>query len=311
MTLIVREFGPTDAEVVSGLVRAALPYMGANTPDVIAWNVARAPAAQRNRLLVAELDGQVVGCGRTGLFHDSSEPGLAYVNVNVHPEARRRGVGGALLAAGESYVAGLGATTAYVWALEDDGSVAFGEKRGYRAGSSSSFQRLDLVAGPLPEPRPLPPGVELRTAADFVADPRPLYETDAESIEDEPNDVPTVAPAYDMWLANEWSRPDLDRHLTTAVLVDGVVATLCTAHTDGGTRYFSAGTGTRRSYRGRGLAKLAKLDSLHRARAAGYTEAFTGNDLGNGPMLAVNKWFGYRPCATERRMSRELGRPGG
>ncbi|MFE2429466.1 GNAT family N-acetyltransferase [Streptomyces sp. NPDC059373] len=307
MTVTVREFQPTDAEAVSGLVRAALPYMGANTPEVIAWNVARAPAAQRHRLLVAELDGRVVGCGRTGLFHDSSEPGLAYVNVNVHPQARRRGVGSALLTAGESYVAGLGATTAYVWALEDDGSVAFGEKRGYRAGSSSAFQRLDLAAGPLPEPRPLPPGVELRTAADFVDDPRPLYEVDAQSIEDEPNDVPTGAPAYEMWLGNEWSRPELDRDLTTAVLVDGVVATLCTAHTDGGTRYFSAGTGTRRSYRGRGLAKLAKLDSLRRARVAGYTEAFTGNDLGNGPMLAVNKWFGYQPCATERRMSRELG----
>ena len=70
---------------------------------------------------------------------------------------------------------------------------------------------------------------------------------------------------------------------------------------------FSAGTGTRRGHRGRGLAKLAKNDSLHRARAAGYTEAFTGNDLGNGPMLAVNKWFGYVRCATERRMVRELG----
>lgn len=98
-----------------------------------------------------------------------------------------------------------------------------------------------------------------------TADPRPLYDADAESIEDEPNDVPTLAPAYEAWLANEWSRPELDRGLTTAVLVGGVVAALCTAHTDGGTRYYSAGTGTRRGYRGRGLAKLAKNDSLHRA----------------------------------------------
>ena len=307
MTLIVREFRGGDAEGVSGVVRAALPYMGANTPEVIAFNAANAPAGQRHRLYVAELDGRVVGCARTGLFHDSGAPGQSYVNVNVHPAERRRGVGATLLAAGEEYVAGLGATAVYVWALDDDGSVAFGERRGYRAGSSSAFQRLDLTAG-LPARRPLPEGVELRTAADFTADPRPLYEADAESIEDEPNDVPTDAPPYESWLANEWSRPELDRSLTTAVLVDGVVAALCTAHTDGGTRYYSAGTGTRRAYRGRGLAKLAKNDSLHRARAAGYTEAFTGNDLGNGPMLAVNKWFGYVPCATERRMVRELGR---
>ncbi len=66
-------------------------------------------------------------------------------------------------------------------------------------------------------------------------------------------------------------------------------------------------TGTVRHRRGRGLAKLAKTASLHRARAAGYTEALTGNDTDNGPMLAINKWLGYEICATEVRHVRELG----
>ena len=65
-------------------------------------------------------------------------------------------------------------------------------------------------------------------------------------------------------------------------------------------------TGTARAHRGRGLAKLAKNDSLHRARAAGYTEAFTGNDAGNEPMIAINKWFGYELCGTEVRYVRAL-----
>lgn len=47
--------------------------------------------------------------------------------------------------------------------------------------------------------------------------------------------------------------------------------------------------------------KLAKNASLHRARAARYTDAYTGNDAGNGPMPAVNRWFGYEICATEVR----------
>jgi hypothetical protein len=66
-------------------------------------------------------------------------------------------------------------------------------------------------------------------------------------------------------------------------------------------------TGTGRAFRGRGLAKLAKNHSLHRARAAGFTEAFTGNDADNGPMLAINTWFGYQVCATEVRYVRDLG----
>lgn len=35
-------------------------------------------------------------------------------------------------------------------------------------------------------------------------------------------------------------------------------------------------------------------------------EAFTANDAGNEPMLAVNKWFGYEICATEVQHVREL-----
>ena len=79
------------------------------------------------------------------------------------------------------------------------------------------------------------------------------------------------------------------------------------ARSDGATRYAWGMTGTARAFRGRGLAKLAKNDSLHRARAAGYTQAFTGNDTGNEPMIAINKWFGYELCGTEVRYVRELG----
>jgi len=88
--------------------------------------------------------------------------------------------------------------------------------------------------------------------------------------------------------------------------VDGRPAAFSAAHTDGTGRYATAMTGTARAFRGRGLAKLAKNDSLHRARAAGCTEALTGNDAGNEPMLAINKWFGYEISATEVRHVREL-----
>ena len=60
-------------------------------------------------------------------------------------------------------------------------------------------------------------------------------------------------------------------------------------------------TGTRRAFRGQGLARLAKTASLRRARDAGCTEAFTGNDAANAPMLALNTAFGYRPFAAEWR----------
>lgn len=150
-------------------------------------------------------------------------------------------------------------------------------------------------------------GVELRTAADFEADPRPMFRADAEATSDEPSDIGAHFDDYDDWIRHTWNNPLLDRGLSSVVLVDGEVAAFTAAQSDGGTRYMSGMTGTLRAHRGRGLAKLAKADSLRRARAAGYTDAFTSNDADNGPMLAINKWFGYEICATEVRHVRTLG----
>jgi hypothetical protein len=41
-----------------------------------------------------------------------------------------------------------------------------------------------------------------------------------------------------------------------------------------------------------------KSVALTRSRDAGLTEAFTGNDAGNVPMLAVNQWLGYQSTAS-------------
>jgi len=307
VTVTVRDFRPTDAEDAADVFQAAFPYL-VTTPGLVAWQVANAPAAQRYRLLAAEAGGRIVGIVRAGVFFESSEPGKAFANLGVHPAQRRRGAGTALLAAAEEYLAGLGASTVYVWAAGDERSLAFAARHGYRRGHSAQFQRLDLAATPLPPLPALPGEVELRTAADFVGDPRPLYEADAETAADEPGDVTADAMGFEDWTTLIWNRPDLDRELTSVALVDGAVAAFSAAHTDGRTRYWSAMTGTRRAFRGRGLAKLVKNDSLHRARAAGYTEALTGNDTGNAPMLAVNAWLGYQPTATEWRCIHDLAR---
>ncbi|MBA6437996.1 GNAT family N-acetyltransferase [Streptomyces sp. GMR22] len=315
MTMTVRDFRATDAEAVAAAWRSAFPFL-VTTPRTVVWKSERAPVEQHYRLLVAEADGQVVGSSEMGVFHDSEEPGLAFANTTVVAGARGRGAGSALVTAAEEYLSGLGTAKIFAWTLDEPSSVTFAERRGYRRGRCSRVQRLDLTTVALPPlsadgllgglPAGLPDGVELRTAADFADDPRPLYEADVECTADEPGDVDVAAPPYAEWLALNWEHPALDHELTSVAVVNGTVAAYSVAHTDGRGRYWSGMTGTRRAFRGRGLAKLTKNDSLHRARSAGCREAFTGNDGDNGPMLAVNKWFGYEPAATEWRYVREL-----
>ncbi len=200
----------------------------------------------------------------------------------------------------------VGATVLYAWVLDDPESLAFARRRGYEPKRSAHFQRLALADGALPPRQDLPPGVELRTGADFADDPRALFEADAEVTADEPGDITSELDDYEDWLTNTWRHPAFDQELTSVTLVDGKVAAFSAATTDGTRTYLSGMTGTLREFRGRGLAKLAKNDSLHRARAAGYTDAYTSNDSGNEPMLAINRWFGYEVCATEVRHVRTL-----
>ncbi|MEU8987558.1 GNAT family N-acetyltransferase [Streptomyces sp. NPDC048558] len=309
MTVSVRDLRPevrADVEGFVGVWHRALPYLVV-TPEAVVHGATRAHPDAHARPLLAEENGEIIGTAQVGIAHDSPEPGQGFVNVYVHPECTRRGAGALLLRTAEEHLAAVGATTLFAWVLDEPDNRAFAERHGYRASRCAHFLRLDLANGTLPPLQALPPGVELRTAADFADDPRPLFELDAETTLDEPGDVDTEFTDYEAWLEETWRHPLNSHELTSVVLVDGRPAAFSAARTDGATRYGTTMTGSARAFRGRGLAKLAKNDSLHRARAAGYKEAFTGNDTGNGPMLAINKWFGYEVCATEVRHVRELG----
>ncbi|GAQ56184.1 GNAT family N-acetyltransferase [Streptomyces acidiscabies] len=307
MTITVRDLRldvPADPEAFCRVRDAALPYL-LFTPASVAHDITHSHPDAHVRRLVAEVDGVLAGTAQISLAHDAPEPGKGNLNVYVDPAYEGRGAGTALRETAEEYLSGLGATHLYAWVLDAPRNLAYAERAGYRPSRSAHFLRLDLTTADLTTPR-VPEGVELRTAADYAADPRPLFELDAEVTSDEPGDVGTEFTDYEAWVEENWRHPHLNRALTSVVVVDGRPVALSVAHTDGAGRYHTAMTGTARAHRGQGLAKLAKAASLHRAREAGCTVAFTGNDTDNAPMLAINKGFGYEICATEVRHVRDL-----
>ncbi|MFI7292332.1 GNAT family N-acetyltransferase [Streptomyces sp. NPDC050121] len=320
MTVIVRDLRPDARADIEGFIRVrhlALPYVFFSPASVLHGLALSHPDAHA-RKLVAVQDGQVIGTAQVGLAHESPEPGQGSLNVYVDPACSGRGAGALLVRTAEEHLSAHGATKLFSWVLDEPGNRAFAERHGYRASRSSHFLRLDLAHATLPPLQEPPPGVELRTAADFADDPRPLFALDAETASDEPSDIATEFTDYEAWIEEYWKHPHLNLDLTSVAVADGRPVAFSVAHTEGGlphSRTDSSGgtpintgmTGTARTHRGRGLAKLVKNDSLHRARAAGCREAYTGNDADNGPMLAINKWFGYEICATEVRYVRELG----
>ncbi|MGW0415018.1 GNAT family N-acetyltransferase [Streptomyces collinus] len=309
MTVIVRDLDPdvpADTEGYARVRQLALPYI-LFTADSVRHLATRGHPDAHLRTLVAVEDGEVIGAAGASLAHDAAEPGQGLLTVYVRPDRVGRGAGRLLARVGEEHLATVGATRLYTWVLDEPADRAFAERHGYTEGRPAHFLRLDLAHRALPPLPEVPPGVELRTAADFAGDPRPVFELEAETVSDEPGMVPVRLTDYAAWLAETWRHPLLDHDLTVLVVADGRPVALSMACTDGATRYSTSMTGTARPHRGRGLAKLAKIHSLYRARAAGITEAFTGNDAGNDPMIAINKWLGYEICATEVRHVRELG----
>ncbi len=307
MTVNVRYVRDGDAEGFARVRRAALPFMLATAGQfAFDWAHAHPDSHARPLVAVAE-DGGIVGTVQLRIAHDSPEPGIGSLNVYVDPAHQGLGAGTLLLRAAEEHLAGHGAHTLYSWVLDAPEHRAWAERRGYSPSRSAHFLRLDLARAGLPPLQAPPSGVELLTAEDFAADPRPLFELDAVTTADEPGDVSVAMDDYAHWRETTWEHPLFDRSLTTVAVVDGVPAAFSAAQTDGAGRYCTGMTGTAPAFRGRGLAKLVKNASLHRAREAGCTEAFTGNDAGNGPMLAINEWFGYEIAATEVRHVRTLG----
>ncbi|MBV1851665.1 GNAT family N-acetyltransferase [Catellatospora tritici] len=254
-------------------------------------------------VLLAERDGVRLGMARAMLDYGTSEPGAAQITVSVLPEQRGRGVGTALLAAAEAHLRAVGGTRARGWCPDTPRSLTWAQRHGYEPGRVMRYSMVDPRTVP-PTP-PVPAGVRLVAAAE--AGPRVVYEIDAATTLDEPGDTVIDMMPYDEWLAMHWHNPDHHPELGTVAYVADVPAAVVLVDADPASgRYHSAYTGVLREFRGRGLAKLAKTDSLHRAAAAGYTAAYTSNDGVNAPMLAVNAWLGYQPTAVERSCRKTL-----
>jgi mycothiol synthase len=65
-------------------------------------------------------------------------------------------------------------------------------------------------------------------------------------------------------------------------------------------------TGVLRAYRGRGVATALKVAAVQWARARGMAYIYTGNDLTNAPMLAINSQLGFEPLPASAQLVKHL-----
>jgi hypothetical protein len=134
-----------------------------------------------------------------------------------------------------------------------------------------------------------------------------IYRIDLEATRDIPMDEPIGDISFDDWERTYWRHPDVNFDGSRVVVHGGraVSFAMICADLDRG-KATNEMTGTFRDFRGRRLARLAKLGTIAWAVEHGITQIMTGNDETNAPMLAINVSLGYRPLASELSWVKDL-----
>ena len=255
-------------------------------PNESAWSVKdfKRRMPEDRAAFVAELEGQIVGAGLGGR---SDDPQRGYVKPRVHPDARRRGVGTALLRECLAFVESLGLERVSGQAV-DPGSRAFAERYGF-AETDRQVEQVRRLKGEIAID-PLPDGVEVVTIAE-----RPdLLEATYPLARDEGyTDLAlegSISIPLDEWLHDEATLPAG----SFVALRDGEIVGYSGLMTHDNEGVAEDGlTVVSREWRRRGLATALKQRELAWARDAGLREVVTWTQTGNDGMRAVNERLGY------------------
>jgi GNAT superfamily N-acetyltransferase len=276
-----------DAAAVVPLIRATNPIAVMSVPSFVHRELS-VPERAEGRSFVAEVDGRVVGFAESFRSLFATDPGIVVVGVAVAETHRRRRIGAALYDTALDHALALDATQLLVHFHETADGRAFVERRGFtevRAETEAALDPQRVSERPQGDVRPL-----------SSIDPRLAYVIDMEATHDMPATEEFDAMPYDEWVGHVLDHPLLAPDGSFVVFDGGEAAalSLLTADRESG-RAMSWMTGTRAAYRGRGLARQAKLASIAWAAANGITTMVTFNDETNAPMLAINRRLGYAP----------------
>jgi GNAT superfamily N-acetyltransferase len=255
-------------------------------PNESAWTVEdfRTRLTPDRTVLVAELEGEIVGAGLGGR---SDDPARGYVAPRVHPESRRRGVGTELLGRLLEFVESLGLVRVS-GQVTDVGSKAFAERFGF-VESDRQVEQVRRLDGEMALD-PIPDEIEVVTVAqrpELLEAAYPLARD--EGYPDLALDGSISVP-LDEWLHDEATLPEG----SFVALAEGEIVGYSglMAHDNEGVAEDGL-TVVSRGWRRRGLARALKQRELAWACEAGLREVVTWTQTGNESMRAVNEQLGY------------------
>jgi len=238
--------------------------------------------------LVAWLDGAPTACG----FVPPLAPEHAEAHVIVVPDARRRGVGTAVLTELGAHARAAGRRQLQGEVRQDDvESRAYFDRRGYEIVGGETAVALDLATVARPSVAP-PAGIRIVSRAERPDLLEELYLIGLEALEDIPGT--TDVPSFELWRSIEVDRPTRIPELFFVALAGDEPVGYATMD-DFGRHGHHGLTAVKREWRRRGVATALKNAQIVAAKARGFERLVTGSEERNTPMRTLNEKLGYRP----------------
>ena len=255
-------------------------------------------------LVVAELDGAVVGHGRAD-WVDMTDGAREYrTGGEVHPEYRRRGIGRAIMRTNLARLREIDAVrpTASprvfgLWTNERSaGAAALARAEGFEPVRWFFEMERPGIDRDLPQIPDLPDGLEIRAVEEDQM--WQFWNADVEAFQDHWGGFDASEENFRGWL----ERPTFRRELIVAAwagdeIAAGVVNTIYTGENEqlGMRRGWLDSVFTRREWRRRGVARALIARSLHLLAAEGMDTAMLGVDADNpSGALGLYESFGFR-----------------
>lgn len=287
---------PADAEGLLALIGRIFPYRVTALTD-LRRELEQRIAEKHNCSFAIEAGDRLIGWGAAILSTWSPDPGEYHVQIVVHPDHRRQGIGTTLAQAVDEHLAQQ--DVGRILSSATESGVDFALQQGYRGTDVMHYAGLDPRLAP--EPLEVPAGIELTTLAEV--DLETAYAAFLPTVGDVPGDQDFSQFPLESYEKEIWNSAGFNRQLSTAAVAEGKIVCFTNVIT-ADDRLWTDMTGTLAQYRGRGLAKVVKTAGLRAAAAAGITNAYTVNHEVNAPMLAINNWLGYRRIASHTGMVR-------
>lgn len=314
----LRPFTLDDAARVADLETARNPDEPIAGP-MLAFEWTHPTEGQQTMRQVAEGEGAISVFIEAG--HDAWQDGerrFGWVQVSVHPEAW----------SAQTYGEGIG--TAESWLRHENAEVSVASVRedfprelgvladlGYREERRERYWELDLVAhrdevlanAEKSRAEMRRQGIELLTL-DVDSGPNTLhqvYELDVAATRDIPTTMPIRMSGFETWGRYYFENPGIrqDRFWIARIGDEVAGMSLIVFPPERGIPSTEF-TATAAKFRGRGIARALKYETVAQAIEIGATRIRTDNDSANAPILHLNEEMGYRPITPYIELHREL-----